>query len=101
MIPIGAGLLYGYFAPGQEEMGESAQGGLLAGGIAGLTFGLLLGLETLISEVVAGSRFETILTRSGSTLLFSTCGFVITGLAFGAIGGIIWPVLERNRVLYI
>lgn len=97
LIPVSAGLLYGYFARGQEEMGESALGGLLAGGLAGLTFGILLGLETLVSEIVTGSRLVTIIARSGSTLIFSTCGFVISGLAFGAIGGIIWPVLQRNR----
>ena len=49
LIPIGAGLLYDHFTPEHEELGERSLGGLLAGGIAGLMFGLLLGLETFAS----------------------------------------------------
>jgi hypothetical protein len=100
LIPIGAGLLYDYFTPEHEELGERSLGGLLAGGIAGLMFGLLLGLETFVSQIVAGSSVGHFTGRSGITLIFSMCGFVVSSLAFGAIGGIIWPVLQRNRVLY-
>jgi hypothetical protein len=97
LIPVGAGALYGYFAPGQEELGESALGGLLAGGTAGIIYGIFQGLTALIFSIFDSSGFVVALTASAFTTVFSVCGFAISGLLFGAIGGMLWPLIQQRR----
>jgi hypothetical protein len=97
LIPIGAGVLYGYFAPGQEEIGESALGGLLAGGTSGIIYGIFQGLTALIFSIFNSSGVVDALATSALTTVFSVCGFAISGLLFGAIGGMLWPLIQQRR----
>ncbi|NLF64054.1 MAG: hypothetical protein GX579_05570 [Chloroflexi bacterium] len=109
VLPIAAGMAYGYFTPGKETMGQSAIGGALAGGFAGLVYSLvngllgaatgrataaleqLEGIEGLEGVAVDGTGF----TIGG--LLIGMCIAVFGGLIFGAIGGVLWPLFQANR----
>jgi hypothetical protein len=97
LMPIGADPLHGYFAPGQEDIGESALGGLLAGGTAGIIYGIFQGLSALVSSFFNSSGVVDALATSALTTVFSVCGFAISGLLFEAIGGILWPLIQQRR----
>ena len=97
MIPIGAGILYGYFAPGEEDIGESALGGLLAGGTAGILYGIFQGITALVFSIFDGGGVVDILAASAITTIGSVCGFGISGLVFGAIGGLLWQLVQQRR----
>ncbi|MDM8520945.1 hypothetical protein QUF64_12925 [Anaerolineales bacterium HSG6] len=86
LIPVGAGMAYGYFAPGKENLAEGIVGGVLTGGVAGLLYGLLQGLGALFSTGVMAGMFTTITMG---------CGFAVGGILFGAIGGVIWPQIQN------
>jgi len=47
-IPFGAGLGYGYFAPGEENTTEGVVGGLLTGIVSGLIYGAISGLGAFL-----------------------------------------------------
>jgi hypothetical protein len=85
-IPLGAGLGYGYLAPGKENLVEGIVGGMLTGGVAGLIYGILQGLATSISVGFMDGLLAT------TTL---TCIFGLGGIFFGAIGGVIWPQIQN------
>ena len=97
LIPIGAGALYGYFAPGREDIGESALGGLLAGGTAGIIYGIFQGISALVFLIFDSSNVVDALAASAITTVFSVCGFAIAGLLFGAIGGMLWILIQQRR----
>jgi hypothetical protein len=93
LIPIAAGMAYGYFAPGQEETTQSAIGGALAGGVSGI----VLGIFFAISNSITGGIQEGL----GAGLLSGTFSFVICsgvlgvlGFVFGALGGLAWPLIQ-------
>jgi hypothetical protein len=97
LIPIGSGVLYGYFAPGQDDIGESALGGLLSGGTAGIIYGIFQGLSALLFSILNSSGVVDALATSAVTTVFSVCGFAISGLLFGAIGGMLGPLIQQQR----
>lgn len=77
-IPIGAGLAYGYFAPGKEDLSQGLVGGALTGAVAVAIFSFL-------SAIFSSGIMVTI----GSTIFGA-----IFGAVFGAIGGFIWPQIQ-------
>jgi hypothetical protein len=95
LIPIGAGLGYGYLAPGKEETTQSAMGGALAGGASGFLLGIFLGISVLIGGAVTEGLGEALVGAPIFTLL-CVCGLGIAGLIFGAIGGVIWPLIQGS-----
>ena len=102
LLSIGAGMGYGYFTPGREEMAQSATGGALAGGFAGLVYGLGAGLLGLVTNAGATAMLEEADIALGSggsvvAILGSTCITLVVGLVLGAIGGLLWPVIQGNR----
>lgn len=95
LIPIGAGILYGYFAPGQEDTATAAMGGALAGGASGI----LLAVFNAISATVVGAASEGIGTGLAGGAISGTIGalcFGIMGFVLGAIGGLIWPFIQKQ-----
>ena len=103
LLPIGAGMGYGYFTPGREEMSQSALGGALAGAFGGLAFGIGTGIMALITDAGAAVFLQDadIAVNSGGNLggvLVSSCLFVVAGLVLGAIGGLLWPAFQRDKV---
>lgn len=109
VLPIAAGMAYGYFTPGKETMGQSAIGGALAGGFAGLVYSLVNGLlgaatgrATAALEQLQGIEGLEGVTVDGSGftiggLLIGMCISVFVGLIFGAVGGTLWPLFQANR----
>lgn len=102
LIPMGAGLGYGYYAPGKEDMGQSAIGGALAGGFGGLVYGLISGILAAVTNAGMATFVEQtdlVATASGGVASFflSLCPPLIGGLFFGAIGGVIWPLVQGQR----
>lgn len=94
-IPIGAGMLYGYFAPGEEDTQTAAIGGALAGGAGGI----FLAIFSAISGGVSAGLQEGV----GSGLAAGAMGGVMTALCFGVfgfilggIGGVIWPMVQKQ-----
>jgi hypothetical protein len=96
LIPIVAGIGYGYLAPGKEEMSQSAIGGALAGGASGFLLGILFGISAAISGAVTEGLGEALAGGTVVTLL-CVCGLGIGGLIFGAIGGVIWPLIQGSN----
>jgi hypothetical protein len=103
LIPLGAGLGYGYLAPGKEALGESALGGALAGGFSGFIYGLVSGIVGLITNAGTVALMEDPGMLPGAFaggvagLLISICLPLIGGSLFGALGGVIWPAVQGNR----
>jgi hypothetical protein len=98
LIPILAGVLYGYFAPGKEDMGQAAVGGGLAGAAAGMIYGLVRIITTAAVALFAGDALGDIFV-SGALDLFGTfCGALIFGGILGAVGGVLWIFFQgRNN----
>ena len=48
VIPFGAGLYYGYLAPGHENMLQAAIGGALSGFVGGIIIGAAFGLNAFM-----------------------------------------------------
>lgn len=102
LLPAGAGLGYGYLAPGKEELGQSAVGGALAGGFSGFAYGFVVGLVSLITGAGTAVMLEDadILAGTASSIVAfvgSLCIPIVTGLIFGAIGGVLWPLIQGER----
>ena len=91
LIPIAAGLSYGYFASGEEEMSQSAVGGALSGGASGMLLGIFFGIFVAVNGALTGALGDALAGGSFATI-FCVCGLGIAGLLFGAMGGAIWPV---------
>ncbi len=102
LLPIGAGMGYGYFTPGQESTAQSATGGALAGAFGGLVYGLVNGLISMFTNAGAAAMLEDADLAVGAsaglvTLVGSVCISLVFGLILGAIGGVLWPAFQRNR----
>lgn len=102
LLPIGAGVGYGYYAPGKEDLAQSALGGALAGGFGGIAYGLVTGLMGLVTNAGMATFLEDadVAVGVGGTaisFLGSLCLPLITGLVLGAIGGLIWPLIQGNK----
>lgn len=83
-IPIGAGLAYGYFAPGKEDLSQGLIGGALTGAVAVAIFSFLSAIFS-----------ADILSITGIiAAIFSTTLGAVFGAVFGAIGGFIWPQIQ-------
>lgn len=93
LIPVAAGMLYGYFAPGKEDMATSAIGGALAGGAGGIilaVFSAVTGaIGTTMQEGLGGG-----LAAGASSGIFGALCLGIFGFILGAIGGVIWPFVQ-------
>ncbi len=102
LLPIGAGVGYGYYTPGREDLGQSALGGALAGGFGGFAYGLVTGLMALVFNSGAMTMLEDADIPTGvgagiGSFLVSLCVPIVSGLVLGAIGGLIWPLIQGNR----
>lgn len=95
LIPVGAGMLYGYFAPGQEETSQSALGGALAGGVGGILLGIFSAIQASISTGVQEGLGEAVAAGALGTILCSG-GLGVMGFVLGAIGGLLWPVVQKQ-----
>jgi hypothetical protein len=86
LVPFGAGLGYGYFAPGKENTMEGVVGGLLTGIVSGVIYGTLYGLGAFLVN-----DFST----AAMLLVGSVIGAAIFGGMMGALGGLVWPQIQN------
>lgn len=97
LIPLVAGVLYGYFTPGKETVGQAAGGGAISGLVAGIAFGVTQGIINVILDVAwYGLDFGTALSGGVGTIVSFCCAAIIVGSILGAIGGAIWTAVQKN-----
>ncbi|MEM7336408.1 MAG: hypothetical protein AAF490_30295 [Chloroflexota bacterium] len=94
-IPIGGGMLYGYFAEGEEDTQTAAIGGALAGGTAGVISAIVGAVIAGIAGTFTGGIEEGLAAGVGGGI-FGTICLGIAGFVLGAIGGAIWPMIQSN-----
>jgi hypothetical protein len=95
LIPIGAGMLYGYFAPGEEDTQTAAIGGALAGGAGGI----LLAIFSAISGTVTTGMQDGLgsgLAAGAVGGIFGALCMGILGFILGGIGGAVWPMIQKQ-----
>ncbi len=94
LVPIGGGMAYGYFAPGEENMAQSIIGGALVGLIAGILLGIAFGLNRLTTSWIQTSFMAGLASGVAVTVL---AGGVLAalGAVLGALGGIAWKLWQR------
>jgi len=101
LLPMVAGLGYGYFAQGKETLHESMLGGALAGVFGGLVYGSATGLVSLATQSGAAAFLQDVdvIVAANSSIIgvaASLCVALISGLIFGAIGGALWPAFQKR-----
>ncbi|MFT7585094.1 MAG: hypothetical protein ACI9EW_001517 [Cellvibrionaceae bacterium] len=84
LIPIGGGMAYGYLAEGKEDTQTAAIGGAIAGGIGGVIMAIMGAIISSIIGVGGGI---------GGGIVGSICSGIF-GFALGALGGVIWPMIQ-------
>ena len=95
LIPIGAGMLYGYFAPGQEDTTTAAIGGALAGGAGGILMAIFSAISSSVVTGLQEGVGSGLTAGLGSGIFVSIC-FGIMGFILGAVGGLIWPMVQKQ-----
>jgi hypothetical protein len=93
LIPIVSGMGYGYLAPGEEDTATSAVGGGLSGGVGGFLLGLFTGINATVFSAISENVGEALAGGAMLTVM-CVCGFGILGMVLGAIGGVIWPLIQ-------
>jgi len=86
LIPIGGGMAYGYLAEGKEDTQTAAIGGAIAGGIGGVIMAIMGAIISSILGLGGGI---------GGGIAGSICSGLF-GFALGALGGVIWPMIQDN-----
>ena len=95
LIPIGAGMLYGYFAPGQEDTTTAAIGGALAGGAGGILMAIFSAISSSVVTGLQEGVGSGLTAGLGSGIFVSIC-FGIMGFILDAVGGLIWPMVQKR-----
>jgi hypothetical protein len=95
LIPFGAGLYYGYLAPGQETIGQSVIGGALSGLVAGIILGIALGINAFMLAGIGTGILGYAVTSSIVATIVSAIIIGIFAAIMGALGGILWQVVQK------
>lgn len=95
LIPIGAGMLYGYFAPGEEDTSTAAIGGALAGGAGGVILAIFSAISSSVVTGMQDGLGSGLAAGLGGGIVVSIC-FGISGFVLGAIGGLAWPLVQKQ-----
>lgn len=95
LIPMGAGLYYGYLAPGEETMGQSVVGGALSGLVSGIILGIAFGLDAFtMTAISTGLLGGAVVGSITVTILVAAVAGIFAAL-MGAIGGALWQLVQR------
>ena len=95
LIPFGAGLYYGFLAPGEETMGQSVIGGALSGLVAGIIIGIAVGINAfMLTAASTGVLGYAVAGGIGVTLL-SAAIFGVFAAIIGALGGVLWRFIQK------
>lgn len=94
IIPLCTGIYYGRLAPGEETLLQSIIGGALSGLVGGIILGIAFGLNAFMLNLASGILGYAIASSIGVTIL-ATAILGLFGLLLGALGGIIWQLIQR------
>jgi hypothetical protein len=95
IIPLGAGLGYGYLAPGEETMAQSTVGGALSGLVAGIILGIAVGINAfMLAGLSTGLLGYAIVGGVGVTIVVAAI-FGLFAAIMGAIGGVLWQIVQK------
>lgn len=94
-IPIAGGMMYGYFAVGEEDTRTGAIGGALAGGASGVILAVFSAILNTITGTVAEGVGSGLAAGAGTGILGTIC-LGLLGFGFGALGGVIWPMVQNQ-----
>ena len=94
VIPFGAGMYYGYLAPGEETMGQSVIGGALSGFVSGIILGIALGINAFMLAGISTRILGDAITASLVVTIASAVIIGVFAAIMGAIGGILWQVVQ-------
>lgn len=95
LIPIGAGLYYGYLAPGHESSFQSIVGGALSGLVAGIILGLAFSFNSLMLTTVTTGLLGPALASSAGVFLITGGIMGVAGAILGGLGGLVWRFVQR------
>ncbi len=95
VIPFGAGMYYGYLAPGEESIGQSVIGGALSGLVAGLILGIAVGLNAFMLETISTGIPGFAITSGIGAALVSAVVFGLFAAIVGALGGVVWKFVQN------
>jgi hypothetical protein len=96
VIPLGAGLYYGYLAPGEETFTQSTIGGALSGLVAGIILGIAVGVNAfMLAAASTGILGYAVKGSIGVTILSATI-FGVFAAIVGAIGGMLWQIVQKQ-----
>ena len=94
LIPLGAGLYYGYLAPGEESMGQSIVGGALSGLVGGIILGIAFGINAFMLGATSTQILGYAVTGSITVTIVVAVVAGLFGAIMGAIGGVIWKLVQ-------
>ncbi|MCP5099559.1 MAG: hypothetical protein GY943_28730, partial [Chloroflexi bacterium] len=95
LIPVVGGMLYGYFAPGEEDTQTAAVGGALAGGVGGIILAIFSAITGAVSTGLAEGVGSGLAAGAMGGVFTALC-FGIMGFVLGAIGGLLWPLVQKQ-----
>lgn len=95
LIPLGAGMYYGYLAPGEEQTGQSVLGGALSGLVAGIILGIAFGVNAFMLGT-ASNILGYAITSSIMVTIVTAVVFGLFGAIIGAIGGLLWQLVQKQ-----
>lgn len=95
LVPIGAGMYYGYLAPGEESSFQSIVGGALSGLLAGFILGLAFGLNTLLRTTITTGLLGAAIAGSAGVFIMTGGILGVVGAILGGVGGLLWKFTQR------
>lgn len=96
VLPVGAGMYYGYLAPGEETSFQSIVGGALSGAVAGIVLGIAFGLNRFTLSVVSTGLLGYAVVSSFAVAALTGAILGVFGAILGGIGGILWKVVQNQ-----
>lgn len=96
LVPLGAGMYYGYLAPGREGWLQAGLGGALSGAVGGLVIGIAVGINQFMVELINTSSIGLSIVSSTAVILIVAAVLGVLGAILGAIGGVFWPIVQDH-----
>lgn len=94
-IPIAGGMMYGYFAEGEEDTQTALLGGALSGGAGSVILAIFSAVLNTITGTVAEGVGSGLAAGAVTGIGGLICGGLF-GFALGALGGLIWPMVQTQ-----
>ena len=94
LIPFGAGVYYGYLAPGEENMAQSVVGGALSGLVAGIILGIAFGINAFMLTAASTGILGYAIAGSFAVTVGLAAIFGVFAAVLGALGGVVWKVVQ-------